>query len=675
MPTRTEAGPTLAVAGSTPGFLKPLLLASVFGAVLVAAVNTLVLAASVDLGRVRESEPLRSARLVLEDRFDLNPLALFPAVVNEPFELDAAGPFLRFLALDVLVTGAIFLVAATWLAVALALLWRLIPQGTRGRTGPWVWSQAYPLAALVGVSFPAVLLAVRTTLTAGRTAIATVSLVIAAGLWLALLLLTRTPQRVDMLLRRCFGAALAVGGLLLASAGVVVVISPNPTQPPARPGAPNVLLISIDSLRADHLGCYGYARDTSPTIDRLAREGARFRTVVSPTSWTLPAHLTLLTALPPLHHGVTVGSQRLRPEAVLLSETLWEAGYATAGFVSAPYLDAAYGYAQGFDHYDDYSVANRSHEASGRGVTSPRLFGIVSEWLEEWDRGQRQRPFFAFVHMWDVHHDYTPPPPYDALFDPDYRGTVNGENFLGPQVHPGMEARDLAHVIALYDGEIRFTDSFIARIVQQLEELGVADDTVIVITADHGEEFFEHGQKGHRQNLYDETILVPLVIRYPARVPAGVVVTPQVRLMDIAPTILALTGVPRPPDFGAAAGAPHAACDLMPWIAGDPSKSPRPPLTAFSELVGAGRVASIAAVRTQTQKFIQEIGGGQREERYDLTKDPGERFSLAGGDADAALRAELAAWFEAWGKLGALARPVELEPAHHERLRALGYTE
>ena len=674
---RTEAGPTHDAPGLSPGTLKPLVFASVFGAVLVAAVNTAWLAAYVDVGRVRESEPLRSARLVLEDHFDLNPLALFPDIVNAPFDLDTAGPFICFMALNVIITAAAFLVAAALLAPALALLRHLMPDAARSRAGRWLWEQAFPLAGLVGVSFPAVLLGVRTTVTAGRPVIAGTSFAIAAGLWLVLLFATGTAQRVHALLRTCFGAGLAVAGLLVTSAGAVVVARSQPTQPPAPPGAPNVLLISIDSLRADHLGCYGYRRDTSPTIDRLAREGTRFRTVVSPTSWTLPAHLTLLTAQPPLHHGVTTGMQRLRPEAILLSEALWEAGYATAGFVSAPYLDAAYGYSQGFDHYDDYTVANRSNEASRHGITSPRLFGIVSEWLSEWDRGQRRRPFFAFVHMWDPHYDYTPPPPYDSMFDPDYRGTVTGEDFSGPRIHPRMEARDLAHVIALYDGEIRFTDSFIGRLVQQLEQLDVVERTVIVITADHGEEFFEHGHKGHRQTLYDETILVPLVIRYPAKVPAGVVVTPQVRLMDIAPTILALAGVPRPPAFGTSADAPHPACDLTPWMVGNPSESPQPPLTAFSDLVGTGRVASVAAVRTQTQKFIKGMDGEQREERYDLTKDPSEQVNLAGGDAaaDGALRSELAAWCEAWGNHGSLARPIELDPAHHERLRALGYTE
>ena len=146
--------------------------------------------------------------------------------------------------------------------------------------------------------------------------------------------------------------------------------------------------------------------------------------------------------------------------------------------------------------------------------------------------------------------------------------------------------------------------------------------------------------------------------------------------MDVAPTILALAGVPRPPAFGTKADAPHAARDLTPWIVADPSAS-LPPLTAFGDLLGSGRVVSIAAVRTETQKFIQAMAGERREKRFDLTSDPGEEVDLAGHDAgaDGALRSELAAWYAAWADARALARPVELDAGHLERLRALGYTE
>src|SRR5262249_34887003 len=154
------------------------------------------------------------------------------------------------------------------------------------------------------------------------------------------------------------------------------------------------LLVSIDSLRSDHVHAYGYARETTPTIDGLAREGVLFQTVVSPTSWTLPAHLTLLTALPPEEHGVVRDGMRMRAGALTRAEGLGPACYATAGFVSAPYLDADYGFSQGFDYYDDYTIAKWDQYSSHHGITSPPLLRITSDWLTQWDARGRERPFF-----------------------------------------------------------------------------------------------------------------------------------------------------------------------------------------------------------------------------------------------------------------------------------------
>ncbi|MDX2166287.1 MAG: sulfatase [Deltaproteobacteria bacterium] len=440
----------------------------------------------------------------------------------------------------------------------------------------------------------------------------------------------------------------------------------------APPPPPNVLLVSIDSLRADHVHSYGYGRQTTPTLDALAAEGARFATVVSPTSWTLPAHLTLLTALPPERHGVVADGQRLTDDALFLSEVLWRDGYTTAGFVAAPYLDAAFGFAQGFDHYDDHSLAKRSFDASHHGVTGPRTAALFADWLRDWRAGGARRPFFAFVHLWDVHYDYAPPPPYDRLFDPDYQGHVTADDYeQSDAVHAGMDARDLAHVVALYDGEIRFTDDTLARLLATLHDAGVLDDTIVVVTADHGEEFFEHGRKGHKQQLYDESLLVPLVIRYPARVPAGTVVPEQVRLMDVAPTILSLAGLGVPPDFGApAARIADAAQDLSAWINAPAGQRPAP-LPAFADLVGDAPVP-LAAVRSGGSKLIRARDGSGAPELYDLRADPGEHANLADPARAAVLEEELSGWRQAWS--GApLSESVAINGGLRERLRALGY--
>jgi hypothetical protein len=208
---------------------------------------------------------------------------------------------------------------------------------------------------------------------------------------------------------------------------------------------------------------------------RLAAAGARFTTVVSPTSWTLPAHVTLLTALPPEVHGVERGPFRIGSGVTTLAQVLHQRGYATAGFVSGPYLDAGYGFARGFDHYDDYSALRISSWAVHRAHTSPALVDSTTRWLAEWHDQPTRRPFFVFLHMWDVHYDFNPPPPYDTMFDPDYRGTVTTEDFeTGSTVHAGMDPRDLEHVVALYDGEIRYTDEHLGRLIDVLRRLGRA---------------------------------------------------------------------------------------------------------------------------------------------------------------------------------------------------------
>lgn len=449
-------------------------------------------------------------------------------------------------------------------------------------------------------------------------------------------------------------------------------------QPP-----PNILLISIDSLRADHLHCYGYGRETSPAIDALARDGVRFRTVVSPTSWTLPAHVTLLSGLPPVHHGVIDHDRRIAAETPLLAEILKGAGYATAGFAGGPYLHSSFGFARGFDHYDDETVLEKPGYEIQKRNTSAESFGIARTWLEAWHRERADQPFFVFLHLWDVHYDFRPPPPYDTMFDPDYRGRVTGFDFMGsPLVHPGMPRRDLEHIIALYDGEIRLTDEYIGKLVELLRGMDVLDDTLIIITSDHGEEFFEHGQKGHRNNLYDESLLVPLILHYPNGVPAGRVVDAQVRLMDVAPTVLALAGVEPAPALTRAPADVAAARDLSPyWLDDEPP--PAPP--AFAELHGRW-----AAARTTAAKLIRYVGTrelwleeeayrratlaprARREQLFDLVADPGETRRLRRHPQYKELDTLLTTWRERWTDDSFLST-MELDEATQERLRRLGY--
>jgi len=442
--------------------------------------------------------------------------------------------------------------------------------------------------------------------------------------------------------------------------------------------SPNVLLVSIDSLRADHLGVYGYSRDTSPALDRFASQGVRFENALAPAPWTLPSHVSLFTGLPPIAHGVLFDPKALADDALCLAEVLRANGYATAGFVGGPFLRSIYGLAQGFDTYDDRTVVRPLLE-SHRGQSSPELVALTIDWIEKHTEAVEPRPFFVFLHLWDVHYDYSPPPPYDEMFDPDYTGSITSQDFeTGDQVHADMDPRDLEHIVALYDGEIRYTDAHLANLLDHLDRKGLADDTIVVITSDHGEEFFEHGEKGHRKNLHGETLRVPLMMRYPGRMPAGAVSPSIARLEDVPTTILALAGIERPALFGA----PSAPADLS-----DPSNladltardlsrdfsdngETRPARSAFGDLHGAE-----ASIQRDRMKLIwSRKAGVARTQLFDLARDPDEQSELA---AERETRVELfdrlARWRADWQTQPSHAVDIELDEAQLNALRSLGY--
>jgi len=628
-----------------------------------------------ELGRIRDLDLFWFLRHFLE-KAHVDFLSPLPVLLGVPFDLRDPSSALLFVAGGTVATLLLVWALACLLLPFLILLrWALPPRG-EGGFGAWLWGRAFGPTALALFAFPFIYSRVYDLLYGALrpvkvgAALAAATLLWGGALWVASRPWVRRGTRAAVL---SAGALMACLLLLGAAGALLEAAEEEAPRGVAAEGAPNVLLVSIDTLRADHLGCYGYRRETSPGIDALAAEGALFRTVVAPSPWTLPSHLTLLTAQSPEEHGVIDDGLRLRPGTVTLAGALREAGYETAGFVSGPYLESEYGYSRGFDHYDDYTVAKSVDSFSWRGVTSPALVALVEEWLDGWEERGRRRPFFIFLHMWDVHYDFTPPPPYDTLFDPDYAGDVTGEDFaVGDQVHPRMDPRDLEHVVALYDGEIRYTDMHLARIVERLRGLGVLDDTIVVVTADHGEEFFEHGNKGHRKALYDESLLVPLVIRYPRAVPAGTVVPRQVRLMDVPATILSLAGAPSPVGFGTSrAEDPSAAADLTPLLRPGHGEG-MSGRAAFADLHGIQ-----AAIRTESRKLILRLAGPQEPEVYDLIADPGETRNLAasGPPALADLEGRLAAWRQAWSGAETAGAGVKLSREQMERLRSLGYVD
>jgi arylsulfatase A-like enzyme len=319
---------------------------------------------------------------------------------------------------------------------------------------------------------------------------------------------------------------------------------------PVRP-VDNVVLISIDSLRADHVGAYGYGPATTPTIDSLAKGGARFDRAYSTTSWTLPAHASLLSGLFNESHGATDSDRTITPGVMLLAEALSGVGIRSSGIFSGPYLDPSFGFGRGFDSYASaasYSWAGSegrsaaAHGESHEDVTNPRIKTRLQEWLAT---PRTDRRNFLFIHMWDVHYDYLAPDRYVRMFDPDYRGSFDASNFqLNKAINRSMDKRDYEHLLALYDAEIRFTDDTIADLLALLKKAGLLENTAVIVTSDHGDEFLDHGGRGHMSTLYEEVLHVPLIMRVFGRSsPRDVVISTVVSLVDIFPTVCALFAV------------------------------------------------------------------------------------------------------------------------------------
>ncbi|HSM12777.1 MAG TPA: sulfatase [Thermoanaerobaculia bacterium] len=453
------------------------------------------------------------------------------------------------------------------------------------------------------------------------------------------------PRRAARLLRAGLLLGLALPGCR----------SPQPEAPP-----PNIVLISIDSLRPDHLGLYGYQRPTSPELDRIAADAVVFERAWSTTTWTLPSHLSMLTGLVPSAHGVRGHGHRLPESAQLLPELLAPAGYRSAAVVSGPFLSARFGYDQGWESYDESLAAADEESHDYDEVTSEELHGRAVALLDRLAPG----PFFLFLHSFDVHYDYIPPPPYDTMFDSGYEGAVDGRDFVERTLRRReMPMRDLEHLVALYDGEIRWVDGWIGRLYDELRRRQLLDRTLVVVTADHGDEFLEHRRFGHSNNLFDTTLRVPLIVRPPGGRPGGERRAAPASLVDLVPTLLAAAGLETPAGLDGR--------DLL-GAAGS-GAGPRP---VFAELF-TNRHAVVAG---GWKAHLVRQGGKLSRRRtalYDLERDPGEADDVAGAAPDRAADLRQLAEQHLDGAARRLERiGTERAPRDEEleaRLRALGY--
>ncbi len=391
----------------------------------------------------------------------------------------------------------------------------------------------------------------------------------------------------------------------------------------------------MDTTRADRLGSYGFKLARTPNLDRLAREGVRCENVTAVAPITLPSHSSILTGLLPPAHGVRDnGSYALGPGAVTLAERLKTAGYATHAIVSALVLNRRYGLDQGFDAYDDDLW----------GEDAPKLFLIRDRparrtadrflaWLDGWKREGRGKPFFGWVHFFDPHQPYQP------------------------------EAQDRPLAPTLYDAEIAGVDRALGRILDRLRGDGLLDDTVVVVTADHGESLGEHGEKTHAVFIYDATIRVPLLLRYPRLLPRASVYAGPVSSVDIVPTLLAALGLP--------GGEATDGANLLPALRGDvpPPARPQYSESLLSE-VGFG-MAPLHALRSEGFKYVR----APRPELYDLRSDPHELVNLFEKERRrvALLEDRLAEVMGASTRRAVSAAESPMSKETMESLRALGY--
>ncbi|MBN2207588.1 MAG: tetratricopeptide repeat protein, partial [Candidatus Aminicenantes bacterium] len=395
---------------------------------------------------------------------------------------------------------------------------------------------------------------------------------------------------------------------------------------------PNVLLVTLDTTRADRLGCYGYAAARTPALDGLARDGVRFARAYCPVPLTLPSHATILTGLYPVGHGVRNNGRALPADVPTLAAILKENGYETAAFVSAFSVDSRFGLDRGFDVYDDMLPSELPVKSQNAERRAEATFNRFSRWLDKRSGGR----FFSWVHFYDPHLPYNPPEPYR-------------QEFSG----------------RLYDGEVAYMDHYVGAVLDRLRAKGLLETTLVVVAGDHGEGFGDKVEVGHGLFLYEETMLVPLILHHPGIFLRPRVVEGAVQLTDVAPTVLGILGL------GADAAAMHGR-SLIPRISrpkGEGTDSlietvyPRENF-GWSELVGWV---------TGSWKYIQS----PKPELYDLERDPEEKSNLIdrAPDRARALKKRLDDGLLALsaGRPSAAGAGSEASPESLDRLRSLGY--
>lgn len=428
-------------------------------------------------------------------------------------------------------------------------------------------------------------------------------------------------------------------------------------------GRPNVLVIVVDTLRADRLGCYGAERDTSPAIDGLAASGTLFVNAYVPSPWTKPSVASILTGRYPSGHGLTGLDRKLPKGARSIAQMLGDEGYRTAGVVSNRLIGK---FGRGFETFDASEGKGPGH-VSGERVTR-KAIALAEELAAD------EAPFLLYVHYFDPHVDYKPHPDFGLA--PERAGRLDGTQTWNEldEMRASLSEEELAFVRDLYDGEVRYTDEAVRDLLAALERLGIEDETIVVFTSDHGEELMEHGNIGHTRTLYEELIRVPFLVRAPGA-PAGLRLEHPVSVVALVPTVLELCGVDareysfQQPSLAARIhGEPEPEGEAAIFAEVDfvPPKDPNIP-------VGETRKKSL---RKGDWKIILDQLSDSYE-LYDLAADPGETRDLSEAEPERLeqLKVALDLAIEHAGQDALDPEELDLSPDEVEMLRSLGYVE
>jgi arylsulfatase A-like enzyme len=460
---------------------------------------------------------------------------------------------------------------------------------------------------------------------------------------------------------------------------------------------PNIVLMVMDCARADHMSCYGYHRQTTPYLDQLASKGVLYENAISPAPWSLPAHWSIFTGLFPARHGVWNKYLALSPQYQTIAQILGAEGYDTAAFSNNPYVGIKNGFGRGFAAFEELfrirerrTLLNLTKRAANKILLTAfklkfdgayRTNRMIKRWLTS--RPNPQRPFFFFVNYMEPHEPYQPPWPYRSRFIDERvrtasRGVVADYTRTGgtTKIHNcRLSDWDVAVDVALYDAELAFLDAQLHSLFSYMEQRGFLDNSLLIITSDHGHSLGEHGYIGHAADwLYDTQVRVPLILYGPQILPPATRVPRQVQLVDIVPTILAMLGSKQGDWAHQLQGQ-----SLLPEDQNDHHR-PFTVVHARYRVEQGARERELMAIRTDDYKYIWTKNG--HDELYHIKQDPAERHNVIDQTPTkvSELQALLRAWLSSHGPVGNesqeyAALEVELDQEVESRLRALGYIE